>query len=95
MSNDKVRVAAQELVEALDNTHWSSWQTTARFSIQQDALRDALAAARACVARGDVATVPREPTEAMLLTVQRLLPRWEAKAMWGAMHDAATRESNK
>jgi len=41
---DKVREAAQALMDALDRTNWSSWQTTAGFSEQCGALRAALAA---------------------------------------------------
>lgn len=40
---DKVRDATQALVDALDMTTWSSWQTTAGFSEQCGALRAALA----------------------------------------------------
>lgn len=32
-----------DLVSALDSTHWSSWQTTATFSDELDAAREALA----------------------------------------------------
>ena len=38
------RLAA--LIEALDDTHWSSWQTTARFMPALEAAQDALAAHR-------------------------------------------------
>ena len=37
-----LRQPAHELVEALDETNWSSWQTTARFQNQLDALRELL-----------------------------------------------------
>jgi len=62
----------------------------------------AWAAARACVARGDV-TVPREPTIAMVQAglgahvlnggaVESAPPIF---ATWRAMHDAATKENTK
>jgi prolyl-tRNA synthetase len=39
-----IRIALAELVDALDLTHWSSWQTTAGFDMQLTHARNLLAA---------------------------------------------------
>ena len=41
---EAMRTKAQELVDALDGSYWSSWQTTAGFSAQWEALRAAIRA---------------------------------------------------
>lgn len=44
MSNNQMREALQNLVDGLNKTHWSSWQTTAHFQDALKAAEQALAA---------------------------------------------------
>jgi hypothetical protein len=47
MPAEELLSVLRELVEAIDLTHWSSWQTTAKFDGPLQNARDAIARARA------------------------------------------------